>query len=59
MSRKTPGKIRLGRSRPIWEDNIKFDVGKIGFEDMDWIQMAQDIAHRRDFMNTLTKYPVP
>jgi hypothetical protein len=27
----------LGRPRRRWEDNIKMDLGKIGFGDVDWI----------------------
>jgi hypothetical protein len=25
-----------------WEDNIKADIKKIGFEDVEWIHVAQD-----------------
>jgi hypothetical protein len=31
-----------GRSRRRWEDNIKMDLRKIGFGDVDWIHWAQD-----------------
>jgi hypothetical protein len=26
----------------LWEDNIKIDIGEIGFGDVDWIHLAQD-----------------
>jgi hypothetical protein len=32
----------LGRPRHRWIDNIKIDLKEIGFEDMDWIDLAQD-----------------
>jgi hypothetical protein len=32
----------LGRPRRRWEDNIKMDLGEIGFGDMDLIHLAQD-----------------
>jgi hypothetical protein len=32
----------LGRPRRRWEDNNKMDLGKIGWGDMDWIDLAQD-----------------
>jgi hypothetical protein len=25
-----------------WEDNIRMDLGEIGFEGVDWIHLAQD-----------------
>jgi hypothetical protein len=32
----------LGRPRHRWEDNIKMDFQEVGWEGMDWIDMAQD-----------------
>jgi hypothetical protein len=32
----------LGKPRHRWEDNIKMDLGEIGFGDVDWIHLAQD-----------------
>jgi hypothetical protein len=32
----------LGRPRRRWEDGIKMDLRKIGWESVDWIQFAQD-----------------
>jgi hypothetical protein len=37
-----------GRKRPLggpmcrWEDNIRMDLREIGWEDVDWIHLAQD-----------------
>jgi hypothetical protein len=36
------GRRPLGRPRCRWEDNIKMDLREIGFEDVDWIHLAQD-----------------
>jgi hypothetical protein len=34
------GRTPLGRPRRRWEDNIKMDLEKIGFGDVDWIHWA-------------------
>ncbi|KAJ4445854.1 hypothetical protein ANN_12539 [Periplaneta americana] len=36
------GKRRLGRPRRRWEDNIKIDLREVGYDDRDWINLAQD-----------------
>jgi hypothetical protein len=36
------GKRPLGRPRRRWENNIKIDVREIGWDGMDWIDLAQD-----------------
>ncbi|KAJ4430424.1 hypothetical protein ANN_22640 [Periplaneta americana] len=36
------GKRPLGRPRRRWEDNIKMDVREVGYDDRDWINLAQD-----------------
>jgi hypothetical protein len=45
---------RLGRSRRRWVDNIKMDVGEIG-----WINMAQDRDKSRAFVNSVMNFRVP
>jgi hypothetical protein len=32
----------LGRPRRRWEDNIKMDLGEIGIDEANWIQLAPD-----------------
>ncbi|KAJ4445788.1 hypothetical protein ANN_12473, partial [Periplaneta americana] len=32
----------LGRPRRIWEDNIKMDLREVGYDERDWINLAQD-----------------
>jgi hypothetical protein len=39
---KPEGKRPLGRPRRRWEDNIRMDLGEIGWGGMDWIDLAQD-----------------
>jgi hypothetical protein len=39
---KTEGKRPLGRPRCRWVDNIKIDLREIGWDGMDWINLAQD-----------------
>jgi hypothetical protein len=34
----------LGRQRRRWVDNIKIDLREIGWNGMDWIDLAQDKA---------------
>ncbi|KAJ4429806.1 hypothetical protein ANN_22010 [Periplaneta americana] len=36
------GKRPLGRPRRRWEDNIKMDLREVGYDDGDWIDLAQD-----------------
>jgi hypothetical protein len=36
---KPEGRRPLGRPRRRWEDNIKRDLGEIGFGDVDWIHL--------------------
>jgi len=43
---KPEGKRPLGRSRRRWEDNIKMDIQEVGFEGVDWVDLAQDRDRR-------------
>jgi hypothetical protein len=36
------GRSPLGRPSRKWKDNIKIDLGETGWEDVDWIHLAQD-----------------
>jgi hypothetical protein len=36
------GKRPLGRPKRTWVDNIKMDLREIGWDGMDWIDLAQD-----------------
>jgi hypothetical protein len=39
---KPEGKRLLGRLRRRWVDNIKMDLREIGWDGMDWIELAED-----------------
>jgi hypothetical protein len=53
------GRRPLGRPRHRWEDNIKMDLGKIGFGGMDWIHSAQDRDRWRALVNMVMNFWVP
>jgi hypothetical protein len=48
----------LGRSRHVW-DNIEMDLKDIGYEDMDWIDLAQDTDQWRAPVSTIINLRVP
>jgi hypothetical protein len=50
---KSEGRRPLGRPRRRWVDNIKIDVREIGWDGMDWIDLAQDRDQRRALVNTV------
>jgi hypothetical protein len=56
---KPEGRRPLGRSRRRWEDNIKMDLQEVGFEGMDWIDVAQDRHRWRALVNVAMNLPVP
>jgi hypothetical protein len=39
---KPEGKRPVGRPRHRWVDNIKMDLGEIGWSGMDWTDLAKD-----------------
>jgi hypothetical protein len=39
---KPEGKRPLRRPRRRWVNNVKMDLREIGWDDMDWIDLAQD-----------------
>jgi hypothetical protein len=47
------GKRPLGRPRRRWVDNIKTDLRGIGWEDLDWIDLAQARNQWRAVVNTV------
>jgi hypothetical protein len=42
LIRKPEGKTPLRRTRRRWTDNIKIDIGEIGWGSMGWIDLAQN-----------------
>jgi hypothetical protein len=53
------GKRPLGRPRCRWVDNIKMDLGEVGWGDMDWIGLAQDMNKGRALVNSVLNLRVP
>jgi hypothetical protein len=56
---KPEGKRPLRRSRRRWENNIKMDLGEIGRDGVDWIDLAQDRGQWRALVNTVMNPRVP
>jgi hypothetical protein len=56
----TPERKRpLERCRRRWENNIKIDIREIGWDGMDWIDLAQDRDQWRALVNTVMILLVP
>jgi hypothetical protein len=49
---KPEGKRPLGRPRRRWVDNIKMDLREIGWDGLDWIDMAQNRNQWRVLVNS-------
>jgi hypothetical protein len=56
---KPEGKRPLGRPRRRWVDNIKMDFREIGWDGMDWIELAQDRDYWTALVNTVMNLRVP
>jgi hypothetical protein len=56
---KPEGKRPLGRPRRRWLDNIKMDLGEIGWNGRDGIELAQDRDQWRALVNTVMNLRVP
>jgi hypothetical protein len=53
------GKRPLGRPRRRWVDNIKINLREIGWNCMDWIDLAQNRDQCRSLVNTVMNLRVP
>jgi hypothetical protein len=51
--KKPEGKRQLGRPRRRWVDNIKTDLIEIGWDGMDWADLAHDRDQWRVLENTV------
>jgi hypothetical protein len=56
---KPEGKRPLGRPRRRWVDNIRMDLGEVGWVDVDWICLAKDRNRWRAVVNSVLNLPVP
>jgi hypothetical protein len=53
------GKRPLGRPRRRWVDNIRMDLGEVGWSDVVWIGLAQDGNRWRALVNSVMNLRVP
>jgi hypothetical protein len=56
---KPEGKRPLGRPRRRWVDNIRLDLGEVGWGDVDWIDLAPDRNRWRALVNSILNLWVP
>jgi hypothetical protein len=56
---KPEGKRPLGRPRRTWVDNIRMDLGEVGWGDVDWISLAKDRNRWRALVNSVLNFRVP
>jgi hypothetical protein len=56
---KPEGKRPLGRPRRRWLDNIKMDLVEVGWDDVDWIGLAQDRDRWRALVNSVLNLRAP
>ncbi|KAJ4427445.1 hypothetical protein ANN_25068 [Periplaneta americana] len=56
---RAEGKIRFGRPRRRWEDNIKMDLREVGYDGRDWINLAQDRDRWRAYVRAVMNLRVP
>jgi hypothetical protein len=56
---KPEGERLLRRSRRRWVDNIRMDIGELGWVDVDLIGLAQDRNRWRALVNSVLNLRVP
>jgi hypothetical protein len=59
MGGKARMKEATGKTKRRWVDNIKIDLREIGWDGMDWIDLAQDRNQWRDVLNMVINLRVP
>jgi hypothetical protein len=59
LVRRPDGKRPLGRPRRTWVNNIKTDLREIGWDVMDWIELADDRDQWKAVVNTVMNLRVP
>jgi hypothetical protein len=48
-----------GRPRRRWVNNIRMDLGEVGWGDVDWIGLSQDRNRCRVLVNSVLNLRVP
>jgi hypothetical protein len=56
---KPEGKRPLGRPKLRWVDNVRMDLGEVGWVDVDWIGLAQDRNRWRALVNSVLNLRFP
>jgi hypothetical protein len=56
---KPEGKRPLGRPRRTWVDHIKIDLGEIGWNDVDWVDVPLGREQWMAFVNMVMNFRVP
>jgi hypothetical protein len=56
---KPEGKRPLGRPKRKWVDNIRMDLGEVGWGAVDWIGLAKDRNRWRALVNSVLDLRVP
>ncbi|KAJ4451097.1 hypothetical protein ANN_02536 [Periplaneta americana] len=56
---RAEGTRPLGRPRCRWEDNIKMDLREVGYDDREWINLAQDRDQWRAYVRVAMNLRVP
>jgi hypothetical protein len=56
---KPEGRRPLGRPRRRWVYNIKIDLREIGWDGVDWVDLAQDSDKWRALVKTVMNLRVP
>jgi hypothetical protein len=56
---KPEGKRSLGKPRHKWVNNIRMDLGEVGWADVDWIGLAKDRNRWRALVNSVLNLRFP
>ncbi|KAJ4427428.1 hypothetical protein ANN_25050, partial [Periplaneta americana] len=59
LAGRREGKRPLGRPTRRWEDNIKMDLREVGYDDREWINLAQDRDQWRAYVWAAMNLRVP
>jgi hypothetical protein len=59
LVRKPEGKRPIRKPIRRWVDNIRIDLGKVGWGDVDWIGLAKDRDKWRALVNSVFNFRVP
>jgi hypothetical protein len=53
------GKCALGKPKRRWVNNIRMDLGEVGWDDVHWVGLAQDRSRWRALVNSVLNLRVP